>query len=194
MSQERAALLTGASKEGIVELGAGLHEAGFTLLSSSGTALALRESGLAVIETTDFVWANMNLWYEGDPDSREGRGYVKELLLPHFRKDPEQLRTQGLLPIEVAYVNLRKPDNDKSPGVSSDAGGIDYILAGVEGNRTILTDPMQFEEFLERLPEWPISDVDYQKQLAMDALSHAINHLQLANRMVHKLEAAPANA
>ena len=46
------AFLSVYDKSGVVDLAAGLHELGWDLVSSGGTAAALRDSGLAVTELT----------------------------------------------------------------------------------------------------------------------------------------------
>ena len=48
MKRIERALLSVSDKTGIVELAAGLLELGVTLISTGGTAKALREAGLAV--------------------------------------------------------------------------------------------------------------------------------------------------
>ena len=47
------ALLSVSDKTGIVELGRGLSQLGYTLLSTGGTAKALSDAGLAVTKVSD---------------------------------------------------------------------------------------------------------------------------------------------
>ncbi|MGH9229202.1 MAG: hypothetical protein ACRD07_10850, partial [Acidimicrobiales bacterium] len=49
------ALLSVYDKSGVVELAAGLSELGWELVSSGGTAAALREAGLAVADTAEIT-------------------------------------------------------------------------------------------------------------------------------------------
>lgn len=58
------ALLSVSDKNGIVEFATGLHELGTELLSTGGTAKALRGAGLPVIEVSD---------YTGFPECFDGR-------------------------------------------------------------------------------------------------------------------------
>ena len=64
MSVRRMALLSVSDKTGIVELGRALAESGWTLLSTGGTAAALRDAGLRV---TDIAQAT------GHPEMMSGR-------------------------------------------------------------------------------------------------------------------------
>ena len=47
------ALLSVYDKTGIVELATGLHELGWDLVSSGGTARSIREAGIPVAETAE---------------------------------------------------------------------------------------------------------------------------------------------
>ncbi len=60
----KRALLSVSDKTGIVELGRGLVERGWELLSTGGTAAALREAGLEVRDVADVT---------GHPEMMDGR-------------------------------------------------------------------------------------------------------------------------
>lgn len=98
------ALLSVSDKTGLVEFAQGLHEQGVELLSTGGTASALREAGLPVIDVST---------YTGAPELFEGR--VKTLHpkvhggLLHKRDDAEHLkqaRENDISPIDLVVVNL----------------------------------------------------------------------------------------
>ncbi len=104
MAEPRRALLSVYDKSGIVDLARRLLELGFTLISTGGTAEALRSAGLAVTEVSQVT---------GHPEILGGR--VKTLhpkihgglladpgLAPH-RADMERT---GIAPIELLVVNL----------------------------------------------------------------------------------------
>jgi phosphoribosylaminoimidazolecarboxamide formyltransferase/IMP cyclohydrolase len=100
----RRALLSVSDKTGIVELASQLHAWGVELLSTGGTAAALRAAGLPVVSVSDVT---------GFPEILGGR--VKTLH-PHVhagllanRDDPEhmqQLAAHGIAPIELVVINL----------------------------------------------------------------------------------------
>ena len=99
-----AALLSVSDKSGLVEFATGLRNHGFTLLSTGGTAKALRSAGLAVTDVADVT---------SFPEMLDGR--VKTLhpaihggLLA--RRDlPEHMAAiaeHGIAPIDLVCVNL----------------------------------------------------------------------------------------
>ena len=98
------ALLSVSDKTGVVDLARALHARGWTLLSTGGTARALREAGLPVTEVSEAT---------GHPEMMEGR--VKTLhpavhagLLGRRDNadDVAQMRAHGYEPIDLVAVNL----------------------------------------------------------------------------------------
>jgi phosphoribosylaminoimidazolecarboxamide formyltransferase / IMP cyclohydrolase len=98
------ALLSVSDKTGVAELARALAERGWTLLSTGGTARALRDAGLDVTEVSEAT---------GHPEMMEGR--VKTLhpavhagLLGRrdHPDDQREMREQGYLPIDLVAVNL----------------------------------------------------------------------------------------
>ena len=104
MPTPRRALLSVSDKTGLVELGRGLVARGFELVSTGGTARALREAGLPVTDVAAVT---------GSPEMLDGR--VKTLhprvhggLLADRRLDDHrrQLLGAGIAPFELVVVNL----------------------------------------------------------------------------------------
>jgi phosphoribosylaminoimidazolecarboxamide formyltransferase/IMP cyclohydrolase len=100
----RLALLSVTDKSGIVELGRGLAKNGFELLSTGGTAKALREAGLAVTEVGDFT---------GFPEILGGRVKTLQAKLlggvlarTDVASDRADLAAHAIPPIDVVVVNL----------------------------------------------------------------------------------------
>lgn len=54
-NQPNYALLSVSDKTGIVEFARGLHELGVKLLSTGGTAKAIKEAGIPVTEVSEFT-------------------------------------------------------------------------------------------------------------------------------------------
>ena len=63
-NQPNYALLSVSDKTGIVEFARGLHELGIKLLSTGGTAKAIKEAGIPVTEVSEFT---------GSPEIFDGR-------------------------------------------------------------------------------------------------------------------------
>ena len=98
----RYALLSVSDKRGIVDFARGLKERGYTLLSTGGTARALREAGLEVTDVSA---------HTGFPEIMAGR--VKTLhpkihggILARRGTDEAVMAEHGIGPIDVVAVNL----------------------------------------------------------------------------------------
>src|SRR5262245_14612822 len=101
---KRLAVLSVTDKSGVVELGRGLAKNGFELLSTGGTAKALRAAGVAVTEVGDFT---------GFPEILGGRVKTLQAKLlggvlarTDDAADRADLERQGIPPIDVVVVNL----------------------------------------------------------------------------------------
>src|SRR5690606_32039690 len=98
----RCALLSVSDKTGLIELGRALAAAGVELLSTGGTARALREAGLAVTDVSQAT---------GFPEMMDGR--VKTLhpvvhggLLGRAGIDDAVMAEHGIAPIDLLVLNL----------------------------------------------------------------------------------------
>ncbi len=155
----RRALLSVSDKNGIVEFARALAARGVELLSTGGTAKLLAQSGLAVIEVSD---------YTGFPEMLDGR--VKTLhpkvhggLLA--RRDlPEHmaaLASHGIGTIDLLVVNLypfqatvAKPDCTLEDAIENiDIGGPTMLRAAAKnhGGVAVVVDPADYAVVLEQL-------------------------------------------
>jgi phosphoribosylaminoimidazolecarboxamide formyltransferase / IMP cyclohydrolase len=100
----RRALISVSDKTGVADFARGLAALGVEILSTGGTATALREAGLTVTDVSEFT---------GQEEILDGR--VKTLhprlhaALLARRDDPEHMATlerEGIEPIDVVCVNL----------------------------------------------------------------------------------------
>ena len=114
----RRALLAVYDKTGIVELAQGLRELDVELVSSGGTAAALRAAGLDVTEVAEVT---------GSPEMLDGR--VKTLhpkihagLLADRRNEDHvaQLREHGIDPFDLVVVNLYPFRETVASGATTD--------------------------------------------------------------------------
>ena len=152
------ALLAVYDKTGIVELARGLRELGVELVSSGGTAAALREAGVEVTEVADVT---------GSPEMLEGR--VKTLHpaihagLLADRRRPEheaQLREHGIAPFDLVVVNLYPFRETVAAGASFedaiekiDIGGPAMVRAGAKNFESVavVVDPGRYEAILDEI-------------------------------------------
>jgi phosphoribosylaminoimidazolecarboxamide formyltransferase/IMP cyclohydrolase len=156
---KKRALLSVSDKSGIQDFAEGLVQRGFELLSTGGTAKALREAGLDVMEVAEIT---------GHPEMMEGR--VKTLhpavhagLLAR-RDNPDDLaalEAQGYAPIDLVAVNLypfretvAKPGVTLSEAVEKiDIGGPTMIRSAAKNHRDVwvVVEPGDYDAVLEAL-------------------------------------------
>ena len=117
MTKIKRALISVSDKTGVVDFALGLHKLGVEILSTGGTAKALREAKMPVIEVSD---------YTGFPEMLDGR--VKTLHpkihggLLALRDKPEHmqsLKEHNIGLIDMVVVNLYPFEKTtQKPGVS----------------------------------------------------------------------------
>ncbi|BAZ51035.1 bifunctional phosphoribosylaminoimidazolecarboxamide formyltransferase/IMP cyclohydrolase [Nostoc sp. NIES-4103] len=156
----RLALLSVSNKTGLIDLARTLvEEFDFDLISSGGTAQALKDAGLPVTKVAD---------YTGSPEILGGR--VKTLH-PRIhggilaRRDVPQditdLENNQIRPIDLVVVNLYPfEETIAKPGVTLpeaveqiDIGGPAMLRAASKNfaHLTVLCDPAQYDEYLQEL-------------------------------------------
>jgi len=152
------ALLSVSDKTGLVDLASNLHQMGWTLLASGGTAQAIRSAGLPVIEVSE---------YTGSPEILTGR--VKTLhpaihagiLARSSSRDTQQMRELGWELIDLVVVNLYPFEKIiQKPGVSQeevieniDIGGVALIRAAAKNHERVILicDPGDYSELIQAL-------------------------------------------
>ena len=155
----RRALISVSDKVGVVEFARALAERGVELLSTGGTAKALRAAGVAVKDVAEFT---------GFPEMLDGR--VKTLHpkvhagLLHLRGHAEHeatMRQHGLQPIDLVCVNLypfeatvAKPNVSFEDAIENiDIGGPAMLRSAAKNHRsvTVVTDPADYARVLASL-------------------------------------------
>jgi len=147
----KRALLSVSDKSGLADLGRALAEQGVELVSTGGTAKALRDAGLAVKDVSDLT---------GFPEMMDGR--VKTLHptvhggLLALRDNPEHvaaMEAHGIGAIDLVVVNLYPFEATVAKGASReevieniDIGGPSMVRSAAKnhGFVTILTDPADY--------------------------------------------------
>ncbi|HQT61066.1 MAG TPA: bifunctional phosphoribosylaminoimidazolecarboxamide formyltransferase/IMP cyclohydrolase [Acidiphilium sp.] len=156
----RRALISVSDKTGLVELGGALAAQGVEILSTGGSARALREAGIAVVEVAD---------YTGVPEMLDGR--VKTLVpkihggLLGRRDLPEhlaQMQQHDIPPIDLLAVNLYPFEETVAKGAdfetcveNIDIGGPALIRAAAKNHDSVavLTSPAQYDDLVAALAE-----------------------------------------
>eukprot|EP00475_Leptophrys_vorax_P036145 TRINITY_DN6053_c0_g1_i1.p1 TRINITY_DN6053_c0_g1~~TRINITY_DN6053_c0_g1_i1.p1 ORF type:complete len:208 (-),score=70.02 TRINITY_DN6053_c0_g1_i1:111-734(-) len=177
------ALLSVSDKRGLVELATALASQNVHILSTGGTAKALRDAGLAVTDVSEFT---------GFPEIEDGR--VKTLhpkvhgaLLADWRDNAEHdkdLRSIGLEKggIDLVVVNLYPFKETVAKGLDFDVcvenidiGGPSMIRSAAKNHKsvTILTSSGQYEGFLAEFNKLNGStSAEFRRQMAAEAFAH----------------------
>ncbi len=129
MSGTRWALLSVTDKTGLDQFARGLHEQGFSLLSSGGTARYLRDAGLSVTDVSE---------HTGSPEILGGR--VKTLhpkvhggilARANHPGDDQELAEHSIDAIELVAVNLYRFEEAVREFEANNSGDVDAGSAAV---------------------------------------------------------------
>jgi len=155
----RRALLSVSDKTGLIDLGRRLAARGIELLSTGGSAKALREAGIAVTDVSDVT---------GFPEIMDGR--VKTLhpkvhggLLGRRGTDDAVMTELGIAPIDLLVLNLypfeqtvAKPDCTLEDAIENiDIGGPAMLRSAAKNwnDVGVLTSPEQYESALAEIEQ-----------------------------------------
>ena len=175
----RRALLSVSNKSGLVELGKALGARGVELVSTGGTAKALREAGLDVLDVSDLT---------GFPEMMDGR--VKTLHpmvhggLLAVRDNPEHsaaMDEHGIGVIDLVVVNLYPFEQTVAKGAGRDEvienidiGGPSMVRSASKNHAfvTIVTDPADYDTLLAELDNADgATSLDFRKKMAAKAFA-----------------------
>ncbi len=156
---KRLALLSTSDKRGLVSFAQGISALGFEIVSTGGTARALREAGVCVCDVSQIT---------GFPEMMDGR--VKTLHpkihggILALRDNPEhmrQMREAGIRPIDLVAVNLypfaqtvaREGVTEEEAVEQIDIGGPCLVRAAAKNFRfvTVIVDPADYDAVLEEM-------------------------------------------
>jgi phosphoribosylaminoimidazolecarboxamide formyltransferase/IMP cyclohydrolase len=172
----RRALLSVSDKTGLVDFARALAAMGAEILSTGGTARALREAGIAVRDVSDF---------SGFPEILDGR--VKTLVpqvhggLLGRRDMPEhlaQMAAHGIQPIDLVAVNLYPFEATVAAGAdfsecieNIDIGGPAMLRSAAKNHAhvAVLTEPAQFAEVAAELAAQGGTSLALRRRLAAAA-------------------------
>jgi phosphoribosylaminoimidazolecarboxamide formyltransferase/IMP cyclohydrolase len=175
----RRALVAVYDKDGVVELARGLAELGVEVVSSGGTASALRVAGLAVTPVEDVT---------GFPEMLEGR--VKTLhpkihagILADRRKAEHEaeLAERGIEPFDLVVVNLYPFRETVESGASQDdviekidIGGPAMVRAAAKNFASVgvVVSPGRYADVLGALRTDGGLSLETRRALAAEAFAH----------------------
>jgi phosphoribosylaminoimidazolecarboxamide formyltransferase / IMP cyclohydrolase len=177
----RLALLSVSNKSGLLELARSLvEEFGFDIISSGGTAQALKDAGIPVTKVSD---------YTGSPEILGGRvktlhprihgGILARLAQP---QDVADLEANQIRPISLVVVNLypfeqtiAKPNVSLSEAIEQiDIGGPAMLRAAAKNfaHLTVLCNPNQYTAYLDELRQHGEASPQFRQTCALRAFEH----------------------
>ena len=176
---KKQALISVSDKNGVADFARALTELGFELLSTGGTAKALRDAGLNVRDVADVT---------GFPEMMDGR--VKTLhpaihggLLA--RRDTsehmEAIASHNIAPIDLVCVNLypfqktvaRADVSDEEAIENIDIGGPSMLRSGAKNfaSVTVVVDPDDYDRVLDELKSGDTT-LQLRRELATKVYAH----------------------
>ncbi len=173
----RRALISVSDKTGLANLGRFLESRGVEILSTGGSAAALKEAGVPVVEVSD---------HTGFPEIMDGR--VKTLQpaihggLLAIRDNPDHKRAMsdhGIAPIDLLVVNLYPFEATVAGGASFDTcienidiGGPALIRAAAKNHAfvTVVVSPGDYARLMEEMTSGDgATTAAFRRQLAAKA-------------------------
>jgi phosphoribosylaminoimidazolecarboxamide formyltransferase/IMP cyclohydrolase len=174
------ALISVSDKTGVCDLGQALVSAGWRILSTGGTARALREAGIEVTDVSSFT---------GFPEIMGGR--VKTLqprihggILARRGEDDAVMREHRIEGIDLVVVNLypfaktvARPDCRLEDAIEQiDIGGPAMLRAAAKNHAhvSLLVDPADYPDFVAGLPDRP--SLQLRRRLALKGFAHTADY------------------
>ncbi|MBK9306425.1 MAG: bifunctional phosphoribosylaminoimidazolecarboxamide formyltransferase/IMP cyclohydrolase [Nitrospira sp.] len=183
MAGMKRALISVSDKTGVLELAKGLEVLGAEILSTGGTAKALRDAGVRVTDVAA---------YTGSPEILDGR--VKTLhpkihggLLGRrsLSAHVEQMNQHGIGPIDVVVVNLypfeatiAKPDCRFEDAIENiDIGGPSMLRSAAKNHEDVLVlvDPADYVRVLDAVKGNTVTAA-LRRELAMKVFQHTARY------------------
>lgn len=194
----RRALLSVSDKSGITDFARRLEAKGIEMLSTGGTAKALRKAGIAVKEVSE---------HTGAAEIMEGR--VKTLhprihggILARRGSDETVMRENDIVPIDLVVVNLYPfCQTIAREGVSLaqaidtiDIGGPAMLRAAAKnhGDVAVVVDPADYAQIIEAI-EGDGIDPALRRRLAVNAFRHTADYDRVIADYLSHVYGAPGD-
>lgn len=189
------ALLSVSDKTDIGLLAKELHKKGVEIVSTGGTASAIRKLDIPVTDVSEVT---------GQAESLDGRlktlhpaVHAGILARTSHQPDVEELNALGVEPFELVVVNLYPfketvSKEDVTPAVATeniDIGGPTMIRAAAKNfaHVCVLTNPTQYSEFLKEFSDSGDISFERRRKLATYAFGHTADYDAAISQYFDKL-------
>ncbi|HOL21363.1 MAG TPA: bifunctional phosphoribosylaminoimidazolecarboxamide formyltransferase/IMP cyclohydrolase [bacterium] len=180
MIEIRRAIISVSDKKGIVELADFLSKKGVEIISTGGTAKALRDSGIKVKDVSEFTGFPEIL--DGRVKTLHPRIYGGILSIRDDKEHQKQMKENDLVPIDLIVCNLYPFEETLKRGASHneiieniDIGGPTMIRAASKNYKyvCVLVKPELYAEFIKEMEEnnGCVSE-DFSFRCAMEVFRH----------------------
>lgn len=175
LSTNNNALLSVYDKSGIAEFAKGLHELGWNIISSGGTAKVVAEAGVPVIDVAELVGGEAILGHRVVTLSREVHaGLLADTTKP---EDLTELKSLKIPLIDLVAVDMYpleeeiiRPDaTPQSIIEKTDIGGPTMLRAGAKAQRIVLSRADQRQSVLEWLKAGRPDEAAFRAELCATA-------------------------
>ena len=176
---KKLALLSVSDKTGIVDLAKSLRNFDYEILATGNTAKILIENEISCIKIEDYT--SFPEVFGGRVKTLQPQIFGGILMRRNNKSDLDEAKSNDVYPIDIVCVNLYPFPNvvnrtdisleDKIENI--DIGGPSLIRAASKNYEfvSVLTNPNQYESFVEELEKGEVSLITKQK-LAAAAFSH----------------------
>lgn len=180
----KRALISVSDKTGLSELARSLHNSGVEIISTGGTAKAIKEEGIPVQDISEITGFRECL--DGRVKTLHPLVHGGILARTSHDADLKEIKELDINPIELVVVNLYPFKNKiADPGVTAaeatefiDIGGPTMIRAAAKNfaHVSILSSPTQYRTFIEEFEEHLAISFETRRALAKDAFAHTADY------------------
>ncbi|CAN5272151.1 bifunctional phosphoribosylaminoimidazolecarboxamide formyltransferase/IMP cyclohydrolase [soil metagenome] len=192
----KRALLSVSDKTGISELANALHRQNVELISTGGTAKAIRDAGVPVTDVSEITGFDECL--NGRVKTLHPVVHAGILARTSHQPDTDELTRLKINPIELVVVNLYPfqktiKKKDVTPAVATeniDIGGPTMIRAAAKNfaHVAVLTDPNQYQQFISEFNSNSEIPFHFRRTLARTAFEHTADYDTAISRYFNQLE------
>lgn len=195
------ALLSVSDKTNILDLAKVLHDNNVELISTGGTAKAIADAGFPVKDVSEVT--NFQECLDGRVKTLHPFVHGGILARTSHKSDLAEINELGITPIELVVVNLypfknKIQESNITPAIATefiDIGGPTMIRAAAKNfaHVAILSDPKQYESFIDEIKNDNEISFESRKKLAKDAFNHTANYdAAIANYFNELIDEDPA--
>lgn len=195
--QIKRALLSVSDKTGIAKLAKTLHKAGVEIISTGGTAKAIRDAGIPVTDVSEITEFPECL--DGRVKTLHPKIHGGILARTSHQPDNDEIDELGISPFELIVVNLYPfkevvKNEEVNPATATeniDIGGPAMVRAAAKNfaHVCILTNPGQYQEFREELTSNKKISYSTRLKFARKAFEHTADYDAAISQYFNQLDA-----